>query len=332
MRNTIRTIIVVSLSVLIASGLGCKRGTEDGAEEIVEIDFLLDWKAGPEYLGYIVAVDKGYYADVGLDVTLIEGTGAPDAIKVVAAGKYKLGVSSAAATVTGKSEGMPVISLAAIFQRSPVVIYALTSSGISEPSDLVGKKLGCLYGSSSYNEYKGMMGAQGIPLEDVIEVGASWDVQPLVTGEVDALMGYTQNQPNLVRKTGHEVNEIFVDDWGVNIYGSVVVANTEWLEGNEEVTRKFVEASIKGWEFCRENPEEAVEICLEKYPGLERDFVTASNRDTLPLLESDDTVKYGLGYQTEERWLNTQSILKDQGLIEKEVEPDGLFTNAFLPE
>jgi NitT/TauT family transport system substrate-binding protein len=313
---------VLTLSIIVA----CTKKQPE------KIDFLLDWKAGPEYIGYIIAKEKGFYKEENLDVTLIEGTGASDAAKVIGAGKYNIGVSSAAATVIGKTQGMPIISVAVLFQKSPVVIYSLKEKNITKPQDLIGKKLGVLYGSSTYIEYKAMMAKQGIDRSKVKEVGVGWEVQPLITGEIDALMGYTQNQPNLVRLAGKEVNQIFVEDWGVNIYSSCIIVNENYLKENEDIVKRIVKASLKGWEYSLEHPDEAINIVLKAYPALDEKFVKASTRDTLPLLKSPDTQKYGLGYQSPERWKNLQDLLFEQGIIKKKVDVSLLFTNKYLPK
>lgn len=296
-----------------------------------KIEFLIDWKAGPEYIGYIVAKEKGYYKEENLDVVLIEGTGASDAAKVIAAGKYNIGVSSASATVIGKTEGMPIISVAVLFQKSPVVIFSLKEKNITRPEDLLGKKLGALFGSSTYIEYKAMMAKQGIDRNQIREIGVGWEVQPLITGEIDALMGYTQNQPNLVRSTGKEVNQIFVEDWGINIYSSNIIVNEHFLKANEDLVKRIVRASLRGWKYSLENQNEAIKIVLKAYPALDEKFVRASTKDTLPLLDSPDTRKYGIGYQSSERWSNLLDLLFEQGIIKDKAGVESLFSNKYLP-
>lgn len=323
-------LIGVLAIIIVAVIIGALYFPHRENKKLRRVEFLLDWKAGPEYLGPIVAKEKGYYEEQELDVHLVEGTGAVDAAKLIAAGTHDIGISSAAAVLQARVQGAPLVSLAVIFQKSPVVIYSLQEKNITKPSDLQDKKLGALYRSSAYIEYKAMMKKQGIPLDSVQEVGVGFDVQPLLVGQVDAIMGYTQNQPNLVRLAGREVNQIFVEDWGVNIYNSLIAVNEGFLREEEELVRKLVRATLKGWQYSLDNTEEAIQIVLKAYPLLDEKFVRASTHDTLRLLGSPDVTQYEIGYQNLERWQNLQQMLLDQDVIKKTVDVESFVTNRLL--
>lgn len=293
--------------------------------------FLLDWKMGPEFIGYVVAKEKGYYLEEGLDVELVEGTGAVDSAKLVAAGTYDLGVSSAAAVLEARSWGAPLYSIAVIFQKSPVVILSLKEKNIVKPSDLKGRRIGVHYGSSEYLEYKALMNAQKIPLRSIQEIGIGFDVQALLSGKIDAQTGYTQNAPNQVRLAGREVNQIFVDDWGIEIYNSLIISNENYLKNDTELIKRFLRASLKGWQYCLDNSGKAIEIVLNSYPILDKKFVKASTYDTLKLIKSRDVEEHGLGYQNFERWRNLEKILLTQGVIKGPMKIENFVTMKYLP-
>ncbi len=152
-RLRIQQLLNVAPVLILAATLfiSCQKKTAE------KVDFLLDWKAGPEYAGYIIAKELGFYRDAGLDVTLTEGNGANEAAQLIAGGKYKIGVSSAAAVVLINDKGQNVKSCAIVFGKSPTSIYSLKEKNITKPQDLIHKKLGTLYQSSSYLEYEAMM-------------------------------------------------------------------------------------------------------------------------------------------------------------------------------
>jgi len=299
--------------------------------ERAKLDFLLGWKAGPEFMGYFVAKAKGFYQQEGLGIIIHDGAGGADSVKLVAAGKFKLAEASAAETVIARTKGMPIVSLAAIFQRSPVVIYSLKEKAITKPADLKGKTLGVFFGSTAYHEYKAMMASQGVDQTKVKEVDMGWTLQPILTGQVDAAMGYTQNQPNQLRLQGKEVAEMRVEDWGVRIYGNNIIANQTFLETEHEVVAGFMTASIKGWEYALEHPDEAIDILLAGRRELDEKFVKLAWAGTMALLESEATKEQGIGAQRTERWAAMQELLWQQKVIDKKVDVAALFSRQFLP-
>ena len=331
MKIIIATIAVVTVLLLVFLLFLKNTFTPRGQDKFNKVKFLLDWKAGPEFIGYIVAKDKQFYLQEGIDVELIEGTGAVDSAKLVAAGTYGLGVSSAAAVLEARAQRAPLFALAVIFQKSPVVILSIKENNIVRPSDLKGKRIGVHYGSSEYLEYRAMMNALNIPLLSVQEVGIGFDVQALLSGQIDAQTGYTQNAPNQVRLAGREVNQIFVEDWGVKIYSSLIIANGTFLATNNELARKIVRASLRGWQYSLDHTEEAIKVVLNNYPILDEKFVRACTRDTLGLIKRRDVGKHSLGHQEIERWRNLREIMLAQGVIKDPIEIEAFVTMEYLP-
>ncbi len=317
--TNIRLLMTTVVSSLLLCTFGCPKGKPE------RVDFLLDWTAGPEYAGYIIAKERGFYKAEGLDVSLTEGNGANEAAQLIASGKYKIGVSSAAAVILVNDKGQNLKSCAVVFGKSPSSIYSLKERNITKPEDLLHKKLGVLYQSSTYLEYTALMNLLGLPMKGVKEIGISWGIEPILNGDVDAAMGYTQNQPNLVRLQGKEINEILVDDFGLKIYSSVIAVNPEFRAKNLKMTQKIIRASLKGWAYALEHPDEAEKIILSAYPALKADFVHLSLKSTLALI--DQTVS-PLGYQNMNRWEMTAKMLLEQKLILKPAALKGIVDNA----
>ncbi len=319
-----RSFVVAFALLASTSIIGCSQQHD---KRLKNIDFLIDWKAGSEYAGYIVAKEKGFYKDEGIQVTLVEGNGANETAQLIASGRYKIGVSSAAAVILINDKERILKSVAAVFGYSPVTLYSLEEKNIVKPKDLLGKRLGVLYQSSAYIEYKAMMNKLNINQNNINEVGISWGVEPVLNGDVDAAMGYIQNQPNLVRLQGKKVNEILVNDWGIKIYSSVIAANPEFIREDPTTAKGIVKASLKGWEYAKQNPEEAIKIILQAYPVLQEDFVKLSMESTLSLLDTSVTP---FGYQGEERWKQTAEMLYQQKLTSKVVDLEQIVDNSFL--
>jgi NitT/TauT family transport system substrate-binding protein len=312
----------------LAFTAGCDRDTKSN---MTSLDVLLDWKPQMEQAGFIVADAKGFYREQGLKISFHEGQGATTTAALVGSGRYDLGISSGGATIIARSKGVPVVSIALLNQRSPTVIFALKSSGIVSPSDLIGKRIGLTQTGVKFDEYRALMSKLGIDRSQITEVDVKKAVAPLLSGSLDAMLGYTEDQPVLVELQGKKVVRIPMSRYGVNVLSTNIVSNETYIKSNADICRKFVLATLKGWKRAIEHPEEAVMIYLDRYPESREDFVRENFRQFVPLLFSSDTDSSGLGTQTEQGFRETETLLHDLGIISTRVDARSALTNQFLP-
>jgi NitT/TauT family transport system substrate-binding protein len=296
------------------------------------IRFVLDWKAQMEHAGFFVAQARGYYEEEGLSVEILEGTGAPTTAQLVGNGTYRLGVSSGSATVIARDKGIPVVSLAVINQHSPVVVYALKESGVQVPGDLVGKRVGVNIGGTKHREFKALLKKLGIPESDIQLMGMSEaSPAPMLSGQVDAMLGYTEDQPVTVELRGQEVSRIALADYGIDLYSTNIIANEAFAKASPDIVRRFLKASIRGWTEAIDDPDAAAAAYEARRPESNPAFNRANFKSLLPILQSPDVDRMGFGAQTYERWEHTRDVLRNLGMIQSEVPVERLFTNEFLP-
>jgi NitT/TauT family transport system substrate-binding protein len=328
--RSIRTMALwVTISVAALSLAGCGEAVDPNLEQI---NVLLDWKPQMEQAGFIVAREKGYYREVGLGVTFHEGQGATTTAALVGSGRYPLGISSGGATIIARSRGAHTVSLALINQRSPTVIFALESAGIRAPSDLVGKTIGLTQSGVKYDEYRALMNLLDINRSTIEEVDIRKAIVPSVlSGTVDAALAYTEDQPVLVELQGYDVVRIPIHDYGVNLLSTNIVSNEDYIAERPDVARKFIAASLKGWKYAIEHPDEAVATYLNRYPESNADFARENFRQFRPLLFSAETDSNGLGAQTLAGFVQTERLLHELLITEQRVDPLKAFTNEFLP-
>lgn len=324
----LRSLLIALLIPVISLSCGSKQDAASGT-----IEFVLDWKAQMEHSGFFVAQQKGFYREEGLEVKILDGNGAPNAATLVGNGTYRLGVSSGAASVIARAKGVPVVSVAVLNQRSPMVIYALAESGIIRPQDLTWKRVGVNFEGIKYQEYRALLTKLNINSETIKEIGmAGSDPAPLLAGQVDALVGYTQDQPVQVELRGRKVNRIPLPDYGVNLYSTNIIVNEAFMKDHPDAVRRFIRASIRGWNHAIAHPDEAVSIYHAGHPESDIAFNRANFQRLIPLLSGPDTERMGFGAQSAERWAHTQDTLFDLKRIEKKTDVAVLFTNEFLPE
>jgi ABC-type nitrate/sulfonate/bicarbonate transport system substrate-binding protein len=219
-----------------------------------------------------------------------------------------------------------------INQHSPVVVYSLEKSGIREPGDLVGRRIGVNVGGTKHREFQAFLEAVGIQESSLVLVGMTESSPaPLLAGQVDAMLGYTEDQPITVELRGQPVNRIALADHGVDLYSTNIIANEAYLRENHELVRRMLRASLEGWEHAVQHPDEAVAAYRANRPESDEAFNRANFHQLLPILSSPDVERNGLGAQTADRWTHTRDVLHDLGLTSRRVAVDSLFTNAFLP-
>ena len=295
------------------------------------IQLILDWKAQMEHAGFFVADQKGFYAEEGLEVEILEGNGAPTAARVVGNGTYKLGIASGSATVMARARNIPIVSLAVINQHTPVVVYSLKEKNITKPDDLIGKRIGVNVGGTKHREFQALLRKHNISEDQIQLMGMSEaSPAPLLAGQVDAMLGYTEDQPVMVELLGKEVNRLSLADYGIDVYSTNIIVNESFLKENPDRVRRFMRATLRGWRYAVAHPDEAVAAYMAKRPESNEAFNRENFKHLIPLLNSPDTEQQGLGAQTEEKWKYTRDILRGLGMIDHDVDIDQLFTYIYL--
>jgi len=327
---------LVLLSVILVAGAGAwyllsvHQEKPTSPVRPLELTYALDWRAGMDYVGVYMAKEKGFYANRGLAVNIVQGHGGPDAARLLASGTYKIGNCTGDSVVIAVSQGLGLISLAVTHQRSPVVLFAKKSVGIESPRDLIGKTIGMNYESIKFQQYLALLRKLGIDRSKIKEVGVGFDVTPLITGQVDALLGYVGDEPVQAIKAGLDIRVIPFSDYGVEMYNELIAGNRQWVESNPDTTGKVVHATLQGWRYSLDHPDEAVKLMSRLFPEQDVEFNRMSFDRIRPLLTSEATRTQGLGAQTRKGWQQTIDLLYNQHMIKKKPALSDVFTNQFL--
>ncbi|MDX1775666.1 MAG: ABC transporter substrate-binding protein [Desulfobulbales bacterium] len=230
-----------------------------GLEKVV---LQLKWYHQFNFAGYYAAVEKGFYREAGLDVTIREGKPGMDFIEEVVSGRAHYGVEMPELLIQ-RHEGKPVVVLAAVFQHSPQILLARADSGIRSPHDLIGRKVMWRHGSAA--ELLAMLINEKVPLDRIEFLELSWDIDDLINGRVDAIHAYVTDQPFSLVKAGIDSISLSPLTYGIDFYGDCLFTSEKELSGHPERARLFREASLRGWEYAMENPEELIDIISTRY-------------------------------------------------------------------
>lgn len=289
-------VIVVAAAVI---GLGLVAGCGSPAPATEAVKLQLNWFHEAEFVGYYVAVDKGFYGEENLDVTLVEGGPGIQARNEVLNGGADFAISSFGEQKTLVETGEPAVAVASAFQIPPLVIFSLADSGIREPRDLVGRRVGVKndYWRDVLHE---TLENAGVDPAQVIEVEVDVDGQGLLyEGSVDVWMGYAHDEPIEAQVSGHQVTTIFPADYGVGGYEGLLLANETTVADRAAMVERFVRASHRGWLYAVEHPDEAAEVMTRWQPKDSLEFQKLAVRALIPLV---DIPQAPIGWIDEAKW------------------------------
>jgi ABC-type nitrate/sulfonate/bicarbonate transport system substrate-binding protein len=210
------------------------------------LTFQASWINDAEFAGYFTAIDKGYFAAEGLDLTYLSG--GPDVIpeSALIAGKADLTVTTPDTTVTAIVEqGAPFKIIGAQYQKNPIGIVSLASKPIKTPQDLVGKTLAVP--PVNVVSVEAMLKISGVDRASVNIVPYAYDPTPLIKGEIDASLDFTTNVPYTIKQAGVEATSFLLYDFGFTIFNDTVVVTEEVLKTKRKEIVAFLRAARKGW-------------------------------------------------------------------------------------
>ena len=319
-----KTLWLIGLALVLVAGCSPAATPTPTPSPLREITIAMGYIPNVQFAPFYVAVEKGYFKDEGISLKFDYGW-ETDILKLVGTGELSFAVASGDQVLLARSQGLPVVYVANWYRRFPVAVVSLAEKGIREPSDLKGKKIGipALFGAS-YIGWRALLYAQGLDEGDfnLQEIGYT-QVESLTKGLVDAAICYAMNEPVRLRQEGYEVNVILVADY-MNLTSNGLITNEETIQENPQLVRGMVRAFLRGLEYTVNHPDEAFEIAKKYVPEM--------GDDQKAVLE--EAIKFWtaseLGKSDRATWEATQKIMKEMGLLTREVNVEEAFTNEFV--
>lgn len=223
----------------------------------------LKWKHQFQFAGYYAAVEKGFYSQAGFDVTLKAATPDINPVEEVMAGRADYGVANAE-LVLYRMTGSPVTALAVILQHCPLMLLSLRESGILSPQDLIGKRV--MYPQGIYGaNTQGILLKEGVRSDQIVQVPLSFDINDLITGKVDAMVGYITDQPYHLERLNIPYNVIDPRSYGIDFYGDTLFTSEKRASEEFDEVARFREATLNGWRYAVDHPDEVITLIKDKY-------------------------------------------------------------------
>lgn len=317
---------------LLAVGLALAAAPAWSADQVT---FALNWNVPYSgWAGFYVAQDKGYFAAENLDVEFLLVKGSNPANQAIAAGNAQLGVSTASSVVVAASQGLPLLAVSAYMQSNPEGVIARQDRSITEITDFVGKRVGYNVANPTVYLFEAKLQRAGVNKDDItwVTVQPEAMVPLLLSGEIDAAMGYWDWEAINAEQQGLPVNVFVMSDDQVQIYGGIVSANAEWAKEHGDVIQRFLRASVKGWIDAAADVDATLAVMMKANPEEDAAFMRRALEISMQLIGSPDADKHGFGWMDLDDWRGLQDALLQGKVIEKKIDLETLFTNDYLPD
>jgi NitT/TauT family transport system substrate-binding protein len=286
------------------------------------IKFQHSWVANSQVTGYYAAVDKGFYRDEGLDVEVVMGGPNIDAVQSVMGGATTLGQVDAQAVADARAEGLPISVIGARYQKAPNALICRPEAGVRTPADVVGKRVG----AAPYDRpiLETALTLAGVDTSRVQFTSTGTDLTPLISGQIDCRHGFSSNEPVALELQGFPTNVFLLYDMGYRQQGQPLFVSEETVRDQRNALVGFIRASIKGWQYSFDHPEEATRILLGKAPDLDYEKELRSLKEDEVLMATAYTAQNGLFAIDPETWRESLSLMTHASAIDRPVTTDEL--------
>ena len=314
--------LVLALLIVATPLLGCS-----DKDKMESFALPMGYVANVQFAPWYLAKERGYFRAAGYDVTF-DYRWETDGIQLVAAGEIPFTIASGDQVIQARSQGLPVVAVAAWYQTFPVAIVALPDVPLDSPEDLRGLRIGIpeTFGAS-YIGLRALLSKGGLTEDDI-------DLQPigytqlaaLTNDTVDAVVVYANNEPVVMAQQGLAYNILYVAEYA-NIVSAVVVSSDDYVKRNPEKVTAFVRAFLTGLRETIRDHAAAFEFCRPYVEGLGDNSGTqwAVLKSSIDLWQAQ-----ALGWFTPERWEEAQQVMVDAGLIETMVPVEDLYSNDYI--
>lgn len=288
-----------------------------------KVTLQLRWFHQFQFAGYYAAKAKGFYSEAGLDVDIVERDLKVAPIDAVLEGKADFGVTNSEVLVH-RMQGKPLVALAAIFQHSPLVLLVPMGKDISTPHDLIGKRV--LMSTKTMDvELLGMLQKEQVPLDKLVLMDRFSTKADYFNANIDAIAAYITNQPFYLKSEGIPYTVLYPSTYGIDFYGDCLFTTEEQVRNHPQRVKAFRQATLKGWQYAMDHPEEIVDLILS-------DYHTKKSREHL--LYEAEAIRgimvpnlVEIGHMNPGRWEHIAEVFTGLGIARLQEPLDGFIYN-----
>jgi len=326
--------------MLFRSLLGIALAGATAVHADTDVPFALDWKFEGPAAPYFTAIDSGSFEDKGLTVTVEAGAGSLDAIPKVATGAFPVGMADLNSLIRflDQNPGAPVIGAMMIYDKPPFAIIGRKSLGIEGPASLEGRILGAPPPDGAWAQFPIFAAENGLDVSAITvePVGFPTREPMLAEGNVAAITGFSFTSYLNAARLGvpeDDLVTILMADYGVELYGNVIIVNTDYAAENPEIISGFLEGVAEGWAASIADPAGVIPSLIERNPAADAELEQRRLQLAIDANVLTDAVKAnGFGVIDADRM--GRALEQIATTYEFTTAPDAslYFTDAYLPE
>lgn len=322
--------LLVLLGIVLASPAAQAQTPRQDAT--LRLDWVPTWYHGVFYL----ALNRGYYSDAGINLTIGQGKGSSATAQVVGSGSETFGLLDMSTMMLGVASGAPLVAIGGLMQRNPEGVIALSSANIKTPKDLEGKRWGYTAGSSGETLFTLFAAKTGVDDTKLtrITVDAGAKLTFLLTEKVDFITDWGASLNALIAAQGKTPVNLLYADYGMHFNGSTFATTRNVLASKPELARGFLAATAKGIAEAVKSPDAAIDALIANQPAVanNRELMIGQMKNLGSFLHSDRTKGKPTLWLDPEDVAATLEIAKRLRKTAEGLQPAGLFTNDFLPK
>lgn len=306
------------------------------ATEMKKAVLMLNWVPYGEHAPFYYGLEKGFFADEGIDLEIQPGGGSGKTVQAVGSNQVTFGYADTPALIKSVAAGVPVKSIGVFLQTTPSAVQFFSDQNIKSPADLKGKSVAVTPGDAVFQTFPAFLAANDMSIDDVqqINVDASGKIAILIEGKADTLIGFFHDQaPTIESKSGKQVDVLRYADWGVNFLSTGLLANNDTLKNDPEMVRAFLKAAIRSWQEAEKDQAGAVDAMIklaEKAP--DKEVLTEQLAKTMTLLHTSATKDMPPGVNAEADWQATIDVLTKYAELKDAGSPSDYWDASFAPK
>ena len=306
----------------------------NAAQAMDKVTFRLNWLLYGFHTPFYLGLERGYYKDEGIDLTIGEGQGSVRAVQTVGAKGDMFGLADGGSLIAGVSKGAPVKAVMAITNSSPYSLAVRADSGIKTLKDLEGKTVASAPGEAGLQLLPGLFARNGVDINKVkiLRVEGAGKMVAVAEKRAEGLMAGLDNQSLTLPKQGVPLIDFAYSKYGTNTVGLTILTNDDLIKDNPDLVRRFVKATVRSFEAAIKDPEASIKAGQKVKPDMETDLSLAQLKVGFGLMKTEATEKLPLGAFAQKDWQDTLDLMKKYMGLETTKKASDFYTNEFLPK
>jgi len=299
-----------------------------------KVTFRLNWLLYGFHTPFYLGVERGYYRDEGIDLTIGEGQGSVRAVQTVGAKGDMFGLADGGSVVAGVSKGAPVKAVMAITNSSPYSLAVRADSGIRTLKDIEGKTVASAPGEAGLQLLPALFARNGVDIDKVkiLRVEGAGKMVAIAEKRAEGVMAGLDNQSLTLPKEGVPIIDFAYSKYGTNTVGLTIFTNNDLIREKPDLVRRFVKATVRSFEAAIKDPEASIKAGQKVKADMETALSLAQLKVGFGLMKTDATAKLPTGAFAQKDWEDTLELMKKYMALETSMKATEFFTNDFLPK